>query len=158
MKAFNVQHPLQAKPGDVASVMANAPLTGSVPVEKPNTDAGKVHLPKPMFTLVANPKSYEDRNDKSKSNTRIAYVALTSGPFTFQASIYLEVKITQREDGRHEEKAIRFSMPKGVSLLDSLDSAKVDAWKDSVIDGYLAWRKESGGTIASRGGAGVRTI
>jgi len=145
-----------AKISDVATTMANAPLIS--PIEKPNTDTGK-HLPRPVFTLVANPKAYEDRNDKSKSNTRIAYVALAQGAFTFQASIYLETKVTQREDGRHEEKAIRFSLPKGVSIVDGFDSAKVDAWKDSVIDGYLAWRKESGGAIAgTRVAAGFRTI
>ena len=146
-----------AKIGDVASVMANAPLIPAKAQEIANTDTGK-HLPKPSFTLVANPKAYEDRNDKSKSNTRIAYVALTTGAFTFQASIYLESKVTQREDGRHEEKAVRFSMPKGVSLLDSIEPAKVDAWKDSIIDGFLAWRKEAGGAIVAKGGAGVRSI
>lgn len=146
------------KSGDVAATMANAPLAGATaPTAPANTDTGK-HLPKPAFTLVANPKAYEDRNDKSKTNTRIAYVALATGAFTFQASIYLECKTAQREDGRHEEKAIRFSMPKGVDILDTLDRGKVDAWKDSIIDAFLAWRKESGGAIASRGGAGVRTI
>jgi hypothetical protein len=110
--------------------------------------------------MVANPKYYEDRNDKSKSNGRIAYVYLTQGAFRFEASIYLETKIEQTTDGRHERKSIRFSMPKGVSLLDTIPADKIDGWKDTIIDGFLAWRKETGGAVvgARTQAAGLRNI
>ena len=145
-----------SKSGDIASTMANAPLPSDV---KPVTDKGKAPLPTPSFVLVANPKAYEDRTDKSKSNTRIAYVNMTQGCFEFQASIYLERRVVQREDGRHEEKTIRFSMPKGVSLNASIPVERTDEWKNSVIDGFLAWRKASGGAIVSAtAAAGVRSI
>jgi hypothetical protein len=120
---------------------------------KPADKADKaVPLPTATFAMVANPKYYEDRSDKSKTNGRIAYVHLTQGAFRFEASIYLETKVEQTADGRHERKAIRFSLPKGVSLLDTIPADRIDAWKDTIVDSFLAWRKETGGAVV-----GVRT-
>lgn len=148
--------------GDLARELANAPVAPK-PAEKPADKAAKpvkLPLPTPVFTMVANPKYYEDRNDKSKSNGRIAHVALTSGAFTFEASIYLEISIEQTAAGRSERKAIRFSLPKGVKLLDSVEPDKASQWKDSIIDAFLAWRKETGGKVvgAKTTQAGFRTL
>ena len=148
-----MEHCTMAKLDDIKA-MANAPL----PKTEPKTD--KAPLPTATFAMVANPKYYEDRNDKSKSNGRIAYVTLRQGAFTFEASIYLEIKVEQRADGRHETKAVRFSLPKGVKLADDIEPTRADAWKDSIIDQFLAWRKETGGAVVSARtqSAGLRTL
>ena len=150
--------------------MANAPLRPEGAPEAPKTPepvktvkpvkTTPAPLPTPTFAMVANPKFYEDRSDKSKSNGRIAHVLLTQGSFTFEASIYLEIKVEQRPDGRHETKGIRFSLPKGVKLLDSVTPDRADAWKDSIIDTFLKWRKDNGGAVVSARAAvaGFRTL
>lgn len=148
-----------AKLGEVARELANAPLVEPKPADKV-PKANPLPLPTPVFAMVANPKYYEDRNDKSKSNGRIAHVTLTSGAFTFEASIYLEITIEQKADGRAERKAIRFSLPKGVKLLDNVEPDRANQWKDSIIDAFLAWRKTTGGKVVGTKttAAGFRSI
>lgn len=133
-----------AKLGDIARDLANAPLVDPKPAK-----VSPMPLPTPVFAMVANFKAYEDRNDKSKSNGRLAHVYLTSGVFTLEASIYLEIKVEQRADGRHETKAVRFSLPKGAKLLDGIEPDRAAQWKDGIIDAFLAWRKENGGKVAA---------
>lgn len=152
---------MHAKIGEMGTAMANAPLH---PIEPPVKAAepakgGKSPLPTPTFTLVANPKAYEDRNDKAKTNTRIAHVLLRQGAFMAEASIYLETKIEQTASGRNETKTVRFSLPKGVKLADDVDSRHADTWKDQIIDAFIDWQKASGGNIAARRqAAGSRTL
>jgi hypothetical protein len=150
-----------AQLGDIARELANAPVAEpKADKGKPGPKASPIPLPTPTFAMVANPKYYEDRNDKSKSNGRIAHVTLHSGPFTFEASIYLEISIEQTAAGRNERKAVRFSLPKGVKLLDSVEPDRANAWKDGIIDAFLAWRKTTGGKVvgAKTTAAGFRSI
>lgn len=154
--------------GNTARAMAAAPLADSqavAPVEpiKADTkpaDNGKMPLPSPVFAMVANVKTYPDRQDASKSNSKIAEVALTQGPFTVTGSIYLETKITQTADGRHEQKTIAFSLPKGVKMRDIIDNERINDWKDTVIDAFIAYRKASGSdvAVAPKTRAGVRAL
>lgn len=149
--------------GNTARAMASAPIVSPEQVAPETLEAEvldtKHPLPTPVFSLVSNPKAYEDRNDKSKSNTRIAHVELTSGVFSFEASIYLETKVEQATDGRHERKTLRFSLPKGVKLRALIADDRQAEWKDGVIDAFLAWRKGQGGNVGHiRPAAGVRQI
>lgn len=146
--------------GDIARNLANAPLVEPKTDSKTPQKPVKLQLPTPVFAMVANPKYYEDRNDKSKSNGRIAHVTLSQGAFSFEASIYLEISVEQTAAGRSERKAIRFSLPKGVKLLDSVEPDRANAWKDGIIDAFLAWRKTTGGKVvgAKTTAAGFRSI
>lgn len=149
-----------ARVESLARNMADAPLASNV-----NTDHGKANLPPVTFRLVNNPKSYEDRTDKSKTTARIAYVdfGVLGGIATVTASIYLETRIVQETDGRREIKGIRFSLPKGFELkadLSQSQSSAVEAWKETVVDEFIAWRKASGsGMVATpKQTAGYRVI
>lgn len=146
--------------GDIARSMATAPVRRQ---GKEKTVEPGIQFPLVSFRLVANPKAYEDRLDKSKSNTRIAYVDMVGDmmPFTVQGSIYLEARTVQREDGRHIERGIRFSLPKGIEFTAAIPVERIAEWKDSVIDQYVAWRKTAGGKVAAAAGkqaAGYRTL
>ena len=148
-----------AKNESVAANMANAPI------ERPNTDAAKMNLPDVTFRLVANPKEYEDRQDKIKTTSRIAYVDMPAlaGMATLTASIYLETRLIQEAEGRRSVKSIRFSLPKGFEIKADLpagQSAQVEAWKERIVDEFIAWRKASGsGMVATpKHTAGYRTI
>lgn len=158
-------YPLMAAPrGNEAIAMAAAPLANSTavaPAPAAVADGnGKMPLPTGVFSLVNNPKSYPDRSDASKSTSKIAHVDITTGVVTFQASIYLETKVVQTEAGRSEQKAVRFSMPKGVSIRDVIPAERVAEWKDSTIDAYLTWASKNGGAGAAgvKPSAGVRTL
>lgn len=148
--------------GNEAIAMAAAPLANSMAVAPaPAADGnGKMPLPTGVFSLVNNPKSYPDRSDASKSTSKIAHVDITTGVVTFQASIYLETKVVQTEAGRSEQKAVRFSMPKGVSIRDVIPAERVAEWKDSTIDAYLTWASKNGGAGAAgvKPSAGVRSL
>ena len=158
--------------GDIARAFAHAPIvhTDAAPADTPvaaqPTDTGKLHMPSFSFRLVADPKSYTDRNNAAKTSSRIAYVdlALPNTPITLAASIYLETLIEQTPDGRHERKMLRFSLPKGIELradMNAADMARVDDWKETVVDAYVDWRKSSGANVAGserRQKAGTRVL
>ena len=148
--------------GNIAIELANAPIVrpeAPATTAQPEVVSHVPTLPTPVFALVANPKAYEDRNDKSKSNMAVAVVNLQFGAVTLEASIYLETRIEQTAEGRREVKALRFSMPKKVKLTDSIPSEDVQAWKDDVIDAFMAWRVQNGGKVTGiRSTAGYRVI
>lgn len=150
-----------AKTDNIGRDLAAAPLGPLTEQHKPVTNAHQ--MPEVKFRLVGNPKAYQDKQDASKSTARLAYVDFVSGPlFQLSGSIYLETKIMQQSDGRHEVKALRFSLMKGLELradLPTATSTALDQWKDQVVDAYIAWRKDAGAIVAGpKATAGYRTI
>jgi hypothetical protein len=149
--------------GEIARQMAATPTE---PRKEKSNPIAKL-LGKPTFRLVANPKWYEDKYDKAKSNMRLAHVDFVLGNLvTISASIYMERTIEQRADGRYAQKFERFSLPKGITVGkdDAEGQIHLEEFKNEVLDGFDAWIKNveqsSGGKVGRSSGrsAGVERL
>lgn len=143
---------------NIARQMAAAPVESKRESKEAKGNPIAKLLGIPTFRLVTNPKWYDDKNDKSKQSMRVAFCDFALGGLTLSASVYLERKIEQKADGRHAQTYERMSLPKGLAV--SKDDAEtivhLEAFKNTVLDGFDAWKTTvetgSGGKIGRASG------
>jgi len=172
------------QPGDMARIMAHAPATA---IGDAMTDAARKAADKaarkaakdakeplagnpfatlfgvPMFRLVANPKWYDDKTDKTKQSLRLAFVDfMLGGIATISASVYLERQIKTTAAGKRADTVERFSWPKGIVIAkEAKAQVQGEMFKNACLDAFDKWRvdveKGSGGKIGKITGRVVST-